>query len=70
VSHGVSFINILLAVFARPDTESEEKNGNLIVFFVHSGSVRVKAARRMLMKLTHGVCFTNTFPQSHVLEHT
>jgi len=34
--------------------KAQKKNDNLTVFFALSGSVCVKAAHRMLMKLTHG----------------
>jgi len=36
----------------RPDPKSAKKTDNLIVFFVLSASGRVKAARKMLVKLT------------------
>jgi len=49
---GLNFINILEAAFMRADPERTKKIDNLTVFFALSGSTRVKAAYRMLMKLT------------------
>jgi len=45
-SHGVNFINILRAAFARKNPKSEKKSDNLTVFFALLG--------RKLMKLAHG----------------
>jgi len=42
----------LQAAFLRTDPASTKKTDNLTVFFVLLGSERVKAACRMLMKLT------------------
>jgi len=58
---GINFINILQAAFASTDPESIKKTDNLTVFFALSGSKQVKAAPRMLMKLTPVVDFTNMF---------
>jgi len=48
----VNFVNVLQAAFAHKDPKSTIKTDNLTVFFVLSGSARLKAARRMLMKST------------------
>jgi len=61
---GVNFINILQSTFANSDPESTKKTDNLTVFFVLSGSVRIKAARRTLMKLTPGV--SPQTPKNHL----
>ncbi len=53
-SPGVSFINFLRADFVYADPKSTKKTNNLTVFFALSGSARVKAVSRMLMKLTPG----------------
>ena len=50
-STGVNFTNILRAAFTRSDPKSAIKLLNLTVFFALLGSVRVKAAHRMLVKL-------------------
>ena len=50
-----NFTNILPAAFVRADPKSAIKLLNLTVFFALLGSVRVKAARRMLVKLTPGL---------------
>ncbi len=51
---GVSFIIILQAAFTPTDPESAKKTDILTVFFALSGSDWVKAARKMLMKLSTG----------------
>jgi len=51
---GVNFINVLPASFARKDPESATKTENLTVFFALLGSAHIKAAHKMLMKLTRG----------------
>ena len=57
---GVNFANILQAAFVREDPKSAIKLLNLTVFFAFLGSERVKAALRMLVKLTPaGVNFAN-----------
>ncbi len=48
---GVNFINVLRAEFASAEFESAKKADNLTVKRL-LGSVHVKAAHRMLMKLT------------------
>ncbi len=50
--HGVKIINILRAVYMHTDPKSTKKTDSLTVFFALSGSVRVKAARKTLVKLT------------------
>jgi len=49
---GVNLISILRAGFARADSKSTKKTENLTVFFTLSGFALVKAAHRILMKLT------------------
>jgi len=56
---GVNFINILRAAFARADPKIAIKIDNSTVFFALSGSERVKAAHRTLIKMTTGVNFIN-----------
>ena len=56
-TYGVNFTNVLRAAFTSADPKSAIKLLNLTVFFALLGSARVKAARRTLVKLTHGVCF-------------
>ena len=53
-SHHLGF-NFINAAFMHPDTKSAKKTVKSSSFFVLSGSACVKAARRMLMKLTHGL---------------
>ena len=55
----VNFTNILRAAFTRVDPKSAKKMLNLTVFFALLGSVRVKAACRMLVKLTPRVSRIN-----------
>jgi len=52
---GVNFINVLRAAFALADPKSTKKTDNLTDFFALLGSACVKAARRMLLKLTPDV---------------
>ncbi len=66
VRHGVNFINVLQAAFTHTDPKSTKKTVKLSVYFVLLGSERTKAAHRMLMKLTTGICFTNC-PSDHCL---
>ena len=47
----VNFINVLRAAFTHADPESAKKTVKSSSFFALLGSARVKAARRMLMKL-------------------
>jgi len=54
---GVNFINILRAAFVRADPKSVKKTDNLTVFFAFLEYSCVKAACRMLMKLTLGSNF-------------
>jgi len=56
---GVNFINILRAAFGRTDNRSAKKADNLTVFLALLGSAGIKAACRMLMKMTPGVNFVN-----------
>ena len=49
---GVNFTNVLRAAFTRTDPKSAIKLLNLTVFHVLLGSARVKAACRMMVKLT------------------
>ena len=48
----VNFTNFLQAAFTLADPKSAIKLLNLSVFFAHLGSSRIKAAHRMLLKLT------------------
>ena len=52
LSAGVNFTNVLRAAFTRADPKSAKKLLNLTVFFALLGSLRGKAARRTLVKLT------------------
>jgi len=54
MSPGVNFINVLRAAFMLKDPKSAKKTVKFSDFFALLEYVRVKAARRMLMKLTHG----------------
>ena len=56
IGTGVNFTNILRAAFTRADPKSAIKLLILTVFFALLGSVRIKAARRMLVKLRPKVC--------------
>jgi hypothetical protein len=56
---GVNFINIPQAAFTRTDHKRARKTVKLSVFFAHLGSAHLKAALKMLMKLTPGVNITN-----------
>ena len=56
---GVNFTNVLWAAFALVDPKSAKKTVKLSSFFALLGSAHVKAARRMLVKLTPGINFTN-----------
>ncbi len=56
----VNFINILWVAFTRPDAESSKKDSQVVEsFWCFLESARLKAARRMLMKLTPVVNFIN-----------
>ena len=52
---GDNFTNILLKGFTLADPKSAEKSDRLTVFFALLVSVRIKAAQKMLVKLTPGV---------------
>jgi len=54
---GIDFTNILWAMFACPDPESEKNTDNLTVSSALLGSAHVKAAHGTLMKLTPEVDF-------------
>ena len=54
VRPGVNFNNILWAAFMRADPKSAKKTVKLSSFIALLGSASVKAAFRMLMKLTPG----------------
>jgi len=60
---GLNVINILGAVFVHADPKSAKKTVKLSFFFVLLGSACVKAAHRMLMKLTLGINVTNIYKQ-------
>jgi len=61
---GVDFTIILCKAFTPADTESTKKTDNWPVFCALLGSACVKAAHRMLMKLTPGGRFIHHFKQS------
>jgi len=52
---GLNFINILSTAFTCADPKSIKKTVKLSNFFTLSGSMSVKAVRRMLMKFTLAV---------------
>ncbi len=58
---GVNFTNILLAAFMLVDPKSIKKIYNLTVIFTHLGSACLKAAHKMLMKLSPGVNFATFY---------
>ncbi len=49
---GVNFINVICAAFTCADPESIKFFDNLTIILMHLGSAHVKAAHKMLMKLT------------------
>ena len=49
---GVNFTNVLRAAFMHADPKSAIKLLNLTVFFALLGAARIKAAHRMLLKLS------------------
>jgi len=49
---GLNFINVLYTAFTRSDPKSVKKTVKLSIFFMLSGSTSVKAAHKMLVKLT------------------
>ena len=51
-SLGVNFTNVLRAAFTHANPKSAKKLLNLTVFFALLGSEQIKAAHRMLVKLT------------------
>ncbi len=53
-SDRLNFINVLQADYKRKDRKRVKKTDNLTVFLALLGSARVQAARKMLVKLTHG----------------
>ena len=58
---GVNFTNVLGAAFMHTDPKSAIKLLNLTVFLALLGSSGVKAARRMLVKLTPCLLFLQYF---------
>ena len=54
----VNFINVLRAAFTCADPKSAKKTVKSSSFLALSGSASVKAARRMLMKLTPSLFFS------------
>jgi len=54
MKHSVNFIKVLQAAFVSADPKSAKKTVKLSVYFAHLGSIFVKVAQRMLMKLTPG----------------
>ena len=57
----VNFINVLRTAFTRVDPKSAKKIDNMTVFFARLGSVSIKAARKMSVKLTPEVDVSATF---------
>ena len=64
---GVNFTNVLRAAFTHAEITKAQKQLNLAVFLALLGSVRVKAACKMLVKLTPGVDFISIFVRPHKL---
>ncbi len=72
---GLNFINVLLTAFTLVDHKNIKKTVKFSIFLMLLGSTSVKAARRMLMKLTLGLqstvltlCpYTETSVYSHLL---
>ncbi len=58
---GVNFINILRAAFGHVDPKSVKRYWGFDWILTLSGSTCVKAVLRMLMKLSPGVCWCQTF---------
>jgi hypothetical protein len=54
---GVNYIDILHAAFTCAALKSQKKTDNLIVFYALLGSACLKAAGKMLVKLTKGIEF-------------
>jgi len=65
---GVNFINVLQAAFALTDPNSNKNTDNLTIFFALLGLARLKAACKMLMKLTTGVNFINILQAAFLYE--
>jgi len=58
----VNFINILQADFTHADPKSAKKGSQVVsLFLALLGSMRTKAARRMLMKSTPDMSLSSTF---------
>jgi len=58
---GVNFTNILLAAFTSADFKSVRTQSSCQYLFTLLGSTSVKAVRRTLIKLSHGVNFSNSY---------
>ena len=69
LSSGVNFINVLTSYFYARRSQKRKKLLNLTVFFALLGSARVKAACRMMVKLTPGVNTTKLFLLNIKLGH-
>ena len=61
---GVNFTNILHAAFTYADLKSTKNTVKLTVFYALLGSACVKAARKMLVKLTPGANAIKKFTPS------
>jgi hypothetical protein len=61
---GVNFTNVIFAAFTREDPIAIKWMSTHQCFFALLGSVRVKAAHKMLVKLTLTVNFANTLAQN------
>jgi len=59
---GLNFINVLPTAFTCADPKTVKKTVKLSIFFTLSGSMSIKAVRKMLVKLTPGLyqeqCFS------------
>jgi len=60
-SPGVNFTNILRAAFKCKDPKSAKRQSHHQYLLALLGSTRVKASRKMLMKLIQGVLIAETF---------
>jgi len=66
---GVDFTKILRAAFPLVDPKSAKNTVKPSVFFMLLGFVHVKAARKMLVKLTPAVNFINIKRVHFLYEH-
>jgi len=65
---GLNFIDVLGSAFMRADPKSVKKTAaKWSIFFIFLGSTSVKAAGKMLVKLTLGVNFINVIQTAFTL---